>query len=202
MNSKTENKTEEKTDKKLETYQTLLDVVRQIFASVVWTHKIQEKQADIFAEQYGKLETINIVAAAATSCGIIGSVFADCLCIKIIAAILSFITLSITAYFKSFDLVSRQKQNKDAANQFLVIRNELLQIIADIHMKKKDVDEINENYQKIMEKLNELYVSAPSTSDKAVDRATEALKVNKEYTYSEADIDRFLPPALKGKVKE
>lgn len=202
MNNKTENKTEEKTGKKLETYQTLLDVVRQNFASVVWTHKIQEKQADIFAEQYGLLETINIIAAAVTSCGIIGSVFSDCLLIKIIAAILSFITLSITAYFKSFDLVSRQKQNKDAANQFLVIRNELLQVIADIHMKQKDAEEINENYQKIMGKLNELYVSAPSTSDKAVNRASEALNVNREYTYSEEDIDKFLPPALKGKVKE
>lgn len=196
------NDTEKKTDSNLEIYQTLLDVVRQNFASVVWTHKIQEKQADIFEEQYRLLETINILAASATSCGIIGSVFADCIAIKIIAAILSFITLSITAYFKSFDMISRQKHSKDAANQFLVIRNELLQVIADIHMKKKDVYEIDENYQKIMKKLNELYVSAPSTTDNAVDRASEALNVNKEYTYTEEEIDKFLPSSLKGKVKE
>ena len=31
-------------------YQLLLDVVRQNFASAVWTHKIQEKQADIYGE--------------------------------------------------------------------------------------------------------------------------------------------------------
>lgn len=30
-------------------YQVLLDVVRQNYASVVWTHKIQIKQADIYA---------------------------------------------------------------------------------------------------------------------------------------------------------
>ena len=38
-------------------YQLLLDEVRQNYASVVWTHKIQEKQADIYHEQYAKLET-------------------------------------------------------------------------------------------------------------------------------------------------
>ena len=31
--------------------------IRQIFASVVWTHKIQEKQADIYRDRYNKLET-------------------------------------------------------------------------------------------------------------------------------------------------
>lgn len=32
-------------------YKILLDVVRQSYASVVWTHKIQEKQADIYSER-------------------------------------------------------------------------------------------------------------------------------------------------------
>lgn len=33
-------------------YQVLLDVVRQNYASVVWTHKIQIKQADIYATRF------------------------------------------------------------------------------------------------------------------------------------------------------
>ena len=42
-------------------YHILLDEVRQNFASVVWTHKIQEKQADIYAQKYKWLETTNIL---------------------------------------------------------------------------------------------------------------------------------------------
>ena len=56
-------------------YQILLDVVRQNFASVVWTHKIQIKQADIYAIRYRRLEIANIALAAATSCGAV-SIFA------------------------------------------------------------------------------------------------------------------------------
>ena len=85
-------------------YQIMLEEIRQIFASVVWTHKIQEKQADIYAKRYRILETINILMAAATSCGIITTIFVDNIVAKIIAAALSFGTLAITAYFKSFDV--------------------------------------------------------------------------------------------------
>ena len=56
-------------------YQVLLDVVRQNYASVVWTHKIQIKQADIYATRYRHLENINVILAAATSCGAV-SIFA------------------------------------------------------------------------------------------------------------------------------
>lgn len=56
-------------------YQILLDEVRQNFASVVWTHKVQEKQADIYAKHYKRLETANIIAAALTSCGIVSVIF-------------------------------------------------------------------------------------------------------------------------------
>lgn len=182
-------------------YQVLLDEVRQNYASVVWTHKIQEKQSDIYHEKYAKLETANILAASATSCGIVSTIFCDNIWAKIIAAVLSFVTITITAYFKSFDIKEMEKQNKEYANKFLVVRNRLLHIICDIHMKKRSVDEINVEYISIMDELNELYVSAPSTTQEAVDRASEALKVNKEYTYTDEEIDNFLPPTLRGKVE-
>lgn len=40
------------TSKSKNEYQVLLDAVRQNYASAVWTHKIQIKQADIYAVQY------------------------------------------------------------------------------------------------------------------------------------------------------
>ena len=186
-------------------YQVLLDLVRQNFASVVWTHKVQEKQADIYVEYYAKLQTMNIIAASITSCGIVSTIFAGDafqLVLKIVTATLSFFTLCITAYFKSFDLQTLGKQNKEAANQFLVIRNELLQIIGDIHIQKESLQDIEGRYSEIIGRLNELYVSVPSTTDKAIKRATQALSIKQEYTYSEEEIDRFLPASLRGKANK
>lgn len=185
----------------MEEYQLLLDAVRQNFASVVWTHKIQEKQADIYADRYRKMETINIILSAATTCGIIALFSEDWVIIKVLTAVLSFGSLAINAYFKSFDLKVLEKQHKDAANNFIVIRNELLLIISDLHRMRKSVTEISDKYEQIMEKLNDLYITAPSTTNKAVEKASEALNVNNEYTYTEEEIDKFLPVTLRGKIK-
>lgn len=183
-------------------YQILLDEVRQNFASVVWTHKIQEKQADYYRKKYTWLETTNIIVAAFTSCGIFSLLFCDAFATKIITAILSFITLSITAYFKSFDIKSQEKQNKEYANKFLVIRNKLMHIICDIHLKHGSVNEISSNYSKIIDELNELYISAPPTNEEAVNMASEALKIRNDYTYTEEEIDNFLPESLRGRMEE
>lgn len=183
-------------------YQAVCDLIRQQFASVVWSHKIQEKQSDIHAENYSKLEAANIIAAALTSCGIVGLIFQgeDSLGLKIVTAIFSFVTLAISAYYKSFDPLSKSKENKNAANKLIGIRNELLSLIADCHIQEKSAEEIKERFDEVNVQLNKLYLELPTTSDRAVDRATEALK-NNEYSYTEDEIDRFLVSSLKGKVK-
>ena len=51
-------------------YQVLLDVVRQNYASVVWTHKIQIKQADIYATRYRRyIGGCNIMWSSFDFCG-------------------------------------------------------------------------------------------------------------------------------------
>lgn len=184
-----------------EKYQILLDIVRHNYASAVWTHKIQEKQAEIYHKQYAALESINIIAAAFTSCGIITTIFVDSLIAKIASAVLAFLTLSITAYYKSFDLKNMEQKHKESANKIIVIRNELMEIIAEIQLQEKPIKDIEIDYLNIMNRLKNLYVDAPSTTTRAVKKATKALNVNNEYTYNEEEIDHFLPPALRGRIK-
>lgn len=183
-------------------YQVVCDLIRQQFASAVWTHKIQEKQADIYTLRYSWLETINILTSAATSCGLVAILFeVDSKPLKIITAVLSFATLCISAIYKSFDPLSKAKENKEAANKLVGIRNELLSLISDCHLQEKAVKDIKKNFDDVNKKLNKLYLELPATSDKAKKRADEALK-NNEYSYTDDEIDRFLVTSLKGKVQE
>jgi hypothetical protein len=180
--------------------QVLLDEVRQNYASVVWTHKIQEKQADIYARRYKRLSTINIIFAAATSCGIISNIFAEGMPAKIFAAISSFVTIAVTSYLQSFDLKGMERCHRTAANGFVTIRNRLLHVISRLHMND-DLVEIEPEYEKIMQDLSNLFVDAPSTTGGAVRKASDALKINNEYTFTDEEIDHFLPNALKGGLK-
>lgn len=56
-------------------YEMLESSVRDTFGSVVWSHKIQEKQADICSQHYKRLETMKIIAASITTVGIISLIF-------------------------------------------------------------------------------------------------------------------------------
>lgn len=186
----------------MDSYQVICDMIRQQFASVVWTHKIQEKQADVFSERYSMLETANIIVAALTTCGIVGLFFQNenSIWLKVLTAILSFATLAISAYYKSFDPLTKSKINKDAANKLIGIRNELVSLIADCHIQEKAAGDVKKEFDELQKHLNQLYLELPSTSEKAVKRASVALK-NSEYTFTEEEIDCFLVSSLKGIVK-
>ena len=47
-----------------------------------------------------------------------------------------------------------------------------------------------------MDKANEVYKDAPTTTDKAVALAKKALQVTGDNTFSKDEIDSYLPPAL------
>ena len=141
-------------------YQILLDEVRQIFAGVVWTHKIQEKQADIYATQYKIINAINIITTTATSCGIITTIFFNEFIAKFVTACISFVALSTTAYLKIFDLKNMESNHRIAANKFVVIRNQLLYIIAELHMYN-DINIIKDKYENIIENLDNVFLSSP-----------------------------------------
>lgn len=60
-------------------YSVLEDVVRDLFIRAVWSHKTQEKQAEIYQKRYVWMKTVEITCASLTSVGIISTIFSDCL---------------------------------------------------------------------------------------------------------------------------
>lgn len=180
-----------------EKYATLEDTARQTYASVVWSHKIQEKQSDIYASQFNWMEIGKIVFASATSVGIIAVIFRDEWWIKITSALLSFVTVSINSFFKSFNLQNMVSLHKAAANNLLGIREELRLLLLNIRMQEAPPAELNNRYAEIIERLNRIYADAPSTTPKAVKLASKALNIQGDNTYTDDEINRFLPEQLR-----
>ena len=171
----------------IDNYRVLEDVVRDSYVGVVWSHKIQEKQSDIYAEKFKKMETINIGAASLTSVGIIAMIFTDPLWLKLISALISFATVYITAYFKSFDL---QKLITSVRDQYKVL-------LTEIKLQSDSVENLLSRYNELVKETDGIYLEAPSTTEEAVDKASEALKIKKDNTFSDEEIDSFLPSSLR-----
>ena len=177
-------------------YNILEDTVRDMFARMVWSHKIQEKQADLYQKQYVWMETINIVCVALTSVGILSTIFTDQLWIKIGSACLSFAAFFVSLYFKSFDLNNLTKTHKEAANRLLIIRNDFTSLLLSIKLKEKPVSELEDRSHKLNGLANDFFKNAPTTTNKAVKLAKKALQVTGDNTFSIEEIDSYLPAAL------
>ena len=172
--------------------------VRQTFASVVWSHKIQEKQADIYTDSFHLLEILRIAAASLTSAGIVSIIFYDELWIKIASALISFVTIFISSFFKTFDLRTMISKHKGTANKLLSIRDDLHILLLQIKLRKDDPSVLIENYKDLMNQLHKIYDEAPSTTDKAVKKARKALHIDNDNTFTETEIDSFLPKGFNG----
>lgn len=186
----------------IDDYSVLEDSVRNSYGSIVWSHKIQEKQSDIYAEKFKKMETVNIFAASLTSVGVIAMIFTDPLWLKLISALISLATVFITAYYKAFDLQKLMVSHKATANKLIAVRDKYKVLLIKIKLKSDPIDQLILQYNELVKEVDTIYLDAPSTTDKAVKRASEALKVTQDNTFSEEEIDSFLPASLRRTIDE
>ena len=64
-------------------------------------------------------------------------------------------------------------------------------------MKEKPLEALQEHRDKLAEQLHKVYSAAPCTTFRAYKRAQEALQKFEDMTFTYAEIDAFLPKALK-----
>lgn len=180
-------------------YKKLEDSVRNSYGSVVWSHKIQEKQADIYSNKYKILETISIATASLTSAGIIAIIFVDPFWLKLISAFVSFAAFFVSAYVRSFDLQKSISLHKTTANKLIVVRDQYKLLLLAIKLKKDNVVNLYKEYELLVKRTDEIYAEAPNTTEKAVEQARVALNIKKDNTFSDEEIDSFLPESLRRK---
>lgn len=177
---------------------TFVKLICHSYMGIVWTHKIHEKQADIYTRTKNTINIIKIVSSSLTAAGLLSIVFAsDETWLKLFAAILSFITLSLEALSKSFDYDSLIQTHKNTAALLLELRDKYQLLILQAKQDDANISLINSDYQKAERKKHEIYKTAPRTSDAAVKRAKVALNINKDNDYTISEINECLPDCLK-----
>ncbi|MGU9050426.1 SLATT domain-containing protein [Clostridium perfringens] len=167
--------------------------MRQIFASVVWCHKIQEKQSDIYLFRNNVLDVSRIILSALTSSGIFAILFVDNFILKLITALISAVTLFINTYFKSYNLKLMHKQCKTTAIEFLELREDIVSTLCDIKIDKYTEEELREKRNKFIGRKMEIVKCSPEASNRAVKKAGDALKIKNDNTFTDEEIDSYLP---------
>ncbi|MBX9722183.1 MAG: hypothetical protein K2X81_12360, partial [Candidatus Obscuribacterales bacterium] len=76
-------------------------------------------------------------------------------------------------------------------------RENYLSLISDIVSRTITIDDVKKQRSSLQSELAEIYSTAPRTDAKAYKAAQAGLKNNEEFTFSDKEIDVFLPLALR-----
>jgi hypothetical protein len=171
--------------------------LRESYGRVVYSHKTHEKCADILLSRFAKIKRWQIILSAITTAGFIGAVVGAGIIGAIIGVIVSATLLALNAYTKSYDLGELAQKHKQTANDLWLIREQYLSLLTDLAMREKPIEALQAHRDALVAQLHAAYSSAPSTTSDAYKKAQEALQHNEDMTFSEAEIDAFLPKELK-----
>lgn len=181
--------------------QLLESQIRECYGRVVWSHKTQEKCADIILKRNNFLKWMQIVLSTLTTTGLVVTIFGDVVWVKITSAIVSAVLLLLNTYLKSKDLGAIAQQHSNAAADIWNVRESYLSMLTDLKMDDVSIENIRKKRDKLQEGLASIYKGSPRTISKAYKEAKNALKLNEEMTFSDEEIDCFLPVELR-KIKK
>lgn len=171
--------------------------LRECYRRVVYSHKTHEKCADILLSHLARIKLWQIILSAITTAGFVGAVFGAGRISAVLGMLVSIALLALNSYTKNYDLGELAQKHKQAANDLWIIREKYLSLLVDLAMKEKPLEALQQHRDELVEQLHKIYSGAPSTTFQAYKKAQEALKKLEDMTFTDIEIDAFLPKELR-----
>ncbi len=171
--------------------------LRECYGRVVYSHKTHEKCADILLSRLTRIKKWQITLSAVATAGFVGAVFGVSNIGAALGILVSTTLLALNSYTKNYDLGELAQKHKQSANDLWIIREKYLSLLVDLATREKPLEALQKQRDELVEQLHAVYNGAPSTTFQAYKKAQEALKKLEDMTFTDAEIDMFLPKELK-----
>lgn len=178
---------------------TLEAQLRENYGKIVYSHKTQEKCADILTVRNNWIKNLQIILSALITTGLLVRVFKGQEWALIVSIILSAIQFGFTSFLKEYNLGETIQKHSTAALELFDIREKYLSLLTDLKANLLTPDLIIERRNELHEDLSKTYKGSPRTFSKAYKEAQNALQLNDELTFTDEEIDKFLPNVLRKK---
>lgn len=176
---------------------TNLQLIRESFGRVVYSHKTHEKAAEIENNKNKRVKWFNIILTTFTASSLISTIITNQTILLYIGSVFSAFTLGFTIFQLSFNPAEKAEKHRYVAKELWYIREKYVNLMADIINGRLTYESITSKRDNLIEELKLIYKFAPETDSKSYKLAREALKLNEELTFSDEEIDQFLPSELK-----
>jgi hypothetical protein len=171
--------------------------LRECYGKAVYSHKTHEKCADILLARLSDIKLSQIVLSAITTGSFLSTILGSGKDAAVVGMAISTCLLILNAYTKDYDLGELAQKHKQAANDIWLIREKYLSLITDLAAGNKGAVEVQAERDYLVNALHDIYSGSPSTTYKAYRKAQVALKKYEEMSFSDEEIDAFLPKHLR-----
>jgi hypothetical protein len=171
--------------------------IRECYGRVVYSHKTHEKCADILLRKNSQIKMAQILLSAVVTGGVISTFFGSGSWGSAISVVLSTTLLAINSYTKDHDLGEIAQKHRQAGAELWIVREQYLSLLTDLRLGDTSLSDVRKKRDELLQDLHAVYTGAPSTNYKAYKMAQTALKSLEDMTFSDDEIDAFLPGELK-----
>lgn len=170
---------------------------RECYGRIVYSHKTHEKCADILLSRLSLIKLWQIILSSITTAGFLAAIFGAGLVGATVGVVVSTALLVLSAYTKNYDLGALAQEHRQAAADLWLIREKYLSLLTDLRIGKESLEKVSARRDALLEDLHGIYTGAPSTTFAAYRKAQKALQEQEEMTFSDEEIDAFLPKAIR-----
>jgi hypothetical protein len=181
-------------------FQALLDVVREEFGRVAYSHKTHQKMVDRLNCRILWEKRVNAALVTATAGNTVGVLVTNAELAKIAALTLSAAALLVTVYGMSRNRDRLLELHRRTALGLWMLREDYVHLICDLKGGTASLADARARRDALTKTAARIYASAPDTDPKAYQSARKALKTDEELTFSPEEIDVMLPRALRSNV--
>jgi len=174
----------------------ILATARELYGRAAFTHKVHEKEREIWSRKACRMNYWNLGLISATTVFAVISVALQPKWLLILTALLASATTAFVLWQSSFDPVGKENQHRTAAKELLWIREQLLLLIERCHVATEQIPNLQLCLESATRELTSIYKFAPNTSPEAYALASAALE-NGELTFGDDELNRFLPTKLR-----
>jgi hypothetical protein len=172
--------------------------IRELYGRCAYTHKTHEKMAERASTHLWRVKWAQIILSALTTGGAIGVLFDKSSMIYPLATVgLSISMLIVNSYVKDIDPGQDAQIHREAASDIWNVREAYFSLLTDIRDQSYSLNDLRTRRDELQSQLHAIYKTAPHTNSRAYGEAQDALKNKEDLTFSDAEIDAFLPGPLK-----
>lgn len=191
-----------------ESLKVLYKSIQERYIKIVWTHKIQEIQGDIYFKKAKCIKRHICCFTVLTTGSALASILPFLSCISLdngneidvispITALFATALAYFTLRYGDGIVESKAQENKRCAAKLHNLRNKYESLMTDIYAGIISIEEASKRKENLEIEEDELYSQPlPFTSSEAVASANEALKINKDSTTEIEEIDLLVPSYL------